>query len=75
MVPLTAPCDAVGPLLIFFTQPFAVGPGERSVTRVHILGVNFSSPKSFLVLVTVVLLVGGILQAVWTRCRDVDSPR
>jgi branched-chain amino acid transport system permease protein len=39
---------------VFYTQPFAVGPGERSVTRVHLLGINFSSPKSFLILVTVV---------------------
>jgi branched-chain amino acid transport system permease protein len=39
---------------IFYTQPFAVGPGERAVTRVHLLGIDFSSPRSFMMLVTVV---------------------
>jgi len=39
---------------IFYTQPFAVGPGERTVTPVHILGIDFSTPKSFLILITVV---------------------
>ncbi|HEV7524581.1 MAG TPA: ABC transporter permease [Acidimicrobiia bacterium] len=45
---------------VFYTQPFAVGPGERSVSPVHILGVDFSSPKSFLILVTVVFGLCGI---------------
>jgi branched-chain amino acid transport system permease protein len=45
---------------VFYTQPFAVGPGERSVTRVHLLGLDFSSPKSFLILVTVVFGLCGI---------------
>ncbi|MDQ1511470.1 MAG: branched-chain amino acid transport system permease protein livM, partial [Actinomycetota bacterium] len=45
---------------VFYSQPFAVGPGERPVTRVHLLGIDFSSPKSFLVLVTVVFGLCGI---------------
>jgi branched-chain amino acid transport system permease protein len=45
---------------VFYTQPFAVGPGERPVARVHLLGIDFSSPKSFLILVTVVFGLCGI---------------
>jgi branched-chain amino acid transport system permease protein len=45
---------------VFYTQPFAVGPGERSVARLHLLGIDFSSPKSFLMLVTVVFGLCGI---------------
>jgi branched-chain amino acid transport system permease protein len=44
---------------IFYTQPFAIGPGERSVEGVHIFGINFansqsSHPKPLLILTTVV---------------------
>ena len=39
---------------VFYTQPFAVGPGERTVVPVHLFGVNFATPKSFLLLVTAV---------------------
>lgn len=45
---------------VFFSQPFAVGVGERDVARVHLLGIDFSSPKSFLILVTVVFGLCGI---------------
>jgi branched-chain amino acid transport system permease protein len=50
---------------IFYTQPFAIGPGERSVEGVHILGINFansqsSHPKPLLILVTVVFGLCGI---------------
>ncbi len=45
---------------MFFAQPFAVGPGERVVAPVHMLGIDFSKPKSFLVLVTVVFGLCGI---------------
>jgi len=39
---------------VFYSQPFAVGPGERPVDAVHIFGVDFSNPKAFLVLITAV---------------------
>ena len=42
---------------IFYTQPFAIGPGERSVQSVHIFGIDFSkttAPKSLMILVTIV---------------------
>jgi branched-chain amino acid transport system permease protein len=45
---------------IFYSQPFAVGPGERTVTPVHILGMDFSSPKAFLILITAVFGLCGI---------------
>jgi ABC-type branched-subunit amino acid transport system permease subunit len=45
---------------VFYTQPFAVGPGERPVARLHLLGIDFSSPKSFLILVTVVFGLCGV---------------
>ena len=45
---------------VFYSQPFAIGPGERPVTRVHLLGIDFGSPKSFVVLVTVVFGLCGI---------------
>jgi branched-chain amino acid transport system permease protein len=45
---------------VFFAQPFAVGAGVISVAPVHILGVDFSAPKSFLLLVTVVFGLCGI---------------
>jgi branched-chain amino acid transport system permease protein len=45
---------------VFYTQPFAVGPGERVVTPVHLFGLDFSSPKSFLMLITVVFGLCGI---------------
>jgi branched-chain amino acid transport system permease protein len=45
---------------IFYTQPFAVGPGERSVSPVHILGIDFSAPKSFLILITAVFGICGV---------------
>jgi branched-chain amino acid transport system permease protein len=45
---------------VFFAQPFAVGPGERSVEPVHILGMDFSNPKAFLILVTAVFGVCGV---------------
>jgi branched-chain amino acid transport system permease protein len=45
---------------VFYTQPFAVGPGQRAVTRVHLLGVDFSNPKSFMVLLAVVFALCSI---------------
>jgi branched-chain amino acid transport system permease protein len=50
---------------VFYTQPFAIGPGERSVEGVHILGINFAnssstSPKPLMILVTVVFGLCGI---------------
>ena len=54
---------------VFYTQPFAVGPGERSVARLHLLGIDFSSPKSFLILVTVVFGLCG------DRCRRAPAQR
>ena len=45
---------------IFYTQPFAVGPGERPVGRVHLFGIDFSNPKYFLILVTVVFGLCGV---------------
>jgi branched-chain amino acid transport system permease protein len=45
---------------VFYSQPFAIGPGERSVERVHLLGIHFSSDRSFLILVTVVFGLCGI---------------
>jgi branched-chain amino acid transport system permease protein len=45
---------------VFFAQPFAVGQGTRDVTPVHLLGVDFSKPKSFLLLITVVFGLCGI---------------
>jgi len=50
---------------VFYTQPFAIGPGERSVQGVHIFGINFANsqsphPKPLLILVTVVFGLCGI---------------
>ena len=45
---------------VFYSQPFAVGPGEREVGRVHLLGIDFTSPRSFLVLVAVVFGLCGV---------------
>ncbi|HUI49462.1 MAG TPA: ABC transporter permease [Acidimicrobiia bacterium] len=45
---------------VFYTQPFAVGPAPRTVESVHLLGMDFSSPRSFLMLVTVVFGLCGI---------------
>jgi branched-chain amino acid transport system permease protein len=50
---------------VFFTQPFAIGPGERSVEGVHILGIDFANsssthPKPLMILVTVVFGLCGI---------------
>ncbi len=48
---------------VFYSQPFAIGAGERSVESVHLLGIDFSkttAPKSLLLLVTVVFGLCGI---------------
>ena len=45
---------------VFYTQPFAIGPGERQVVPVHLLGIDFSAPRSLLILVTVVFGLCGI---------------
>jgi len=50
---------------VFFTQPFAIGPGERSVEGVHIFGIDFANsqsthPKPLMILVTVVFGLCGI---------------
>jgi branched-chain amino acid transport system permease protein len=50
---------------VFYTQPFAVGAGERSVEGVHILGIDFANsssthPKPLMILVTVVFGLCGI---------------
>ena len=49
---------------VFFTQPFAVGAGARSVERVHMFGIDFATRiahrKPFLILVTVVFGLCGI---------------
>jgi branched-chain amino acid transport system permease protein len=45
---------------VFYSQPFAVGPGEITVTPVHIFGMDFSDPKAFLILVTAVFGICGV---------------
>jgi len=50
---------------VFYTQPFAIGPGERSVEGVHIFGIDFANsssthPKPLMILVTVVFGLCGI---------------
>jgi branched-chain amino acid transport system permease protein len=45
---------------VFYSQPFAVGAGERVVTPVHLLGIDFASKRAFLILVTVVFGLCGI---------------
>jgi branched-chain amino acid transport system permease protein len=45
---------------IFYSQPFAIGPAARTVAPVHLLGVDFSSKRAFLILVTVVFGLCGI---------------
>jgi branched-chain amino acid transport system permease protein len=45
---------------VFYTQPFAIGSGERSVENVHIFGLDFASQRSLLVLVTIVFGLCGI---------------
>jgi branched-chain amino acid transport system permease protein len=46
--------------LVFYSQPFAVGEATRSVTRVHIFGIDFASQRTFLLLVTIVFGLCGI---------------
>jgi branched-chain amino acid transport system permease protein len=43
---------------VFFSQPFAIGAGNRDVERLHIFGMRFDSDKSFFLLV---VFVFGIL--------------
>ncbi len=45
---------------VFYSQPFAIGAGERSVQPVHLLGIDFTSKRAFLILVTVVFGLCGI---------------
>ena len=45
---------------IFYSQPFAVGAGQRAVVPVHIFGYDFDSKRSLLMLVTVVFGLCGI---------------
>lgn len=45
---------------VFYSQPFAIGPGQRSVETVRLLGIDFSSQKSLLLLVTVVFAICGV---------------
>ena len=45
---------------VFYSQPFAIGPGEIQVQPVHILGIDFSDPKAFLILITAVFGICGV---------------
>jgi branched-chain amino acid transport system permease protein len=45
---------------VFFTQPFALGTQNRKVERLHLLGMDFASTRSFLLLVTAVFGLAGI---------------
>lgn len=45
---------------VFFTQPFALGTQNRKVERLHLFGLDFSSTRSFLLLVTAVFGLCGI---------------
>ncbi len=45
---------------VFFSQPFAVGQQDRAVRRLHLPGVDFTSPRAFLLLVTAVFALCGI---------------
>jgi branched-chain amino acid transport system permease protein len=45
---------------IFYTQPFAIAHGQVAVPTLHIFGVDFSSKRSLLLLVTVVFAISGI---------------
>jgi branched-chain amino acid transport system permease protein len=46
---------------VFFSQPWAVGPGSRLVEHVRILGVDFSGERSFLLLLTAVFGISAVL--------------
>jgi branched-chain amino acid transport system permease protein len=45
---------------MFFTQPFALGGAQRRAERLHLFGIEFTSAKSFLLLVTAVFGILGI---------------
>jgi branched-chain amino acid transport system permease protein len=45
---------------VFYSQPFAVGPGDRAVERLHLFGLDFASKRAFLILVSVVFGLCGI---------------
>src|SRR5262249_5196597 len=45
---------------VFFSQPFAIGDHTRTVGRLRVFGMDFSSPRSFLILMTVIFGLAGI---------------
>jgi branched-chain amino acid transport system permease protein len=45
---------------IFYSQPWAIGDTHRNVDRVHMLGIDFSAPRPFLILMTVIFGLAGI---------------
>jgi branched-chain amino acid transport system permease protein len=54
---------------MFFTQPFALGGAQRRAERLHLFGIEFTSARSFLLLVTAVFGLLGIAVSAMRRGR------